>query len=192
MSVCMSVCVCVCVWVFKGESERVRPSFCAFFHGRPSSFILSVFSLFLFRPAASLRSALFFPPATIFTGRNSILFSFVVVLSLTETETRFNLFLTRAEDQRRRKILKLFFSWKTLNEKKFFFLGIFFSIVVTQSMKRLKLPEVMYLEMRSNKTIFIVLLNHRASLELALVSWMHRICCDNMNAKSVWAADQFY
>ena len=35
-------------------------------------------------------------------------------------------------------------------------------------------------------------LEHRASLESALVSWMHRICCDNMNAKSVYSAHQFY
>ena len=34
--------------------------------------------------------------------------------------------------------------------------------------------------------------DHRASLEIALVSSMHQICCDNMNTKSVPSADQFY
>ena len=31
--------------------------------------------------------------------------------------------------------------------------------------------------------------NHRAYQESALVLWMHWICCDNMNAKSVCPAD---
>ena len=36
----------------------------------------------------------------------------------------------------------------------------------------------------------LVKVNHRASLESALVSWMHRICCDNMNAKRAYPADK--